>query len=147
MVTDTEMIEFMKNAVALYLNKNSALLHGVKSEISTDKNIVPIKCNDEILIPAEFFAKSINAEFKMTEKVAEIIYEKKIFSLNKLYSGVFYASVKELCDFFGKHLHIEDNGIIIYSDNDMEASLDWGNNLKMMRKISESYMFENISGN
>ena len=46
----------------------------------------------------------------------------------------------------GLFLHTEENGVIIYSADDMSDILDWQKNTNVMRRICESYMFDDMSG-
>ena len=129
----------MKNAVAMYIGKSNVLLHGRKSYISDDRTVVPYENNGKIMIPVRFFAESIGAD----------IVNGKIVGDNASYvleNGEEYADLAVLCSVFGKKLHTEKNGIIVYSDTDMESIFDWKNNEKLMRAISESYMFDDVSG-
>lgn len=128
--------ELMKNAVAVYVGKNSIFLRGKKSCISRDKNICPYMHGEEIMIPVGFFLESIG---ESDEKAPSLkIREEK--------NSVLYGSVKELCQIYKRFLHTEVNGLVIYSDDDIEESLDWQNNTDVMRNICESFMFEDISG-
>ncbi len=144
MISDKEMIDFLDGCTALYVNKANALVNGRKVRI---KN-APIMRDETIMLPADFFAGSIGVEMIDKNGFVELRSGEKTMELgdeNKI-DGVYYVSALESCKLFGKHLHTENNGIIIYSDRDMSSKLSWETNLKMMRKISESYMFEDISG-
>ena len=156
----------MKDAVAMYAGKSNVLINGVKSYISPDKSLKPFETDGKYFVPIGFFGKSIGADvtysaeentskvvlgdkraiFNLTDKTAVINGESAgsdIFTVN---NGSVYASVEVLCSAFGKYLHTEDNGIIIYSSRDLSEILDWSKNLKLMRNISESYMFDDVSG-
>lgn len=127
----------MKNAVAMYLGKSNVLLHGEKSYISDDRSIVPYEDGGKVMIPVRFFAESIGAavqDGKITKDGSSFEFESE------------YADAGKLCNAFGKSLHVEQNGIIIYSDENMDDILDWQKNMKLMRTISESYMFDDVTG-
>lgn len=130
--------KIMKNAVAMYLGKSNVLLNGEKSYISDDRSIVPYEKDGKIMIPLSFFAKSIGAEENNG------VCEKDGVSVAAEENG--YADAEKLCDAFGKVLHIEQNGIIIYSDENMDDVLDWQENMKLMRTISENYQFDDATG-
>ena len=79
--------KLMKNAVAVYVGKNSILFMGEKSCISEDKSICPYISGEEIMIPVDFFLTSIG---KTEEKETSVkITEKK--------NSVIYGSLRELC--------------------------------------------------
>ena len=127
--------ELMKNAVAVYVGKSSILLRGEKSYISEDKSICPYICDGEVMVPTGFFLESIGKTGDAPELKSHT--EK---------NSVVYASLKELCEKYNKFLHIEINGLAIYSEDNIENGLDWQNNTDVMRNICESFMFEDISG-
>ncbi|MBE7049733.1 MAG: hypothetical protein E7394_03060 [Ruminococcaceae bacterium] len=127
--------ELMKNAVAAYAGKNSVLLHGEKSYISEDSKVCPYEKDSLHMIPLDFFLKTIGKENERTS-----------FETSEEKDGVLYASLEELCKIYGKFLHTEINGLMIYSDDDIEKELDWQRNTDVMRNICESFMFEDISG-
>lgn len=127
--------ELMKNAVAVYIGKNSVLLHGEKAYMSDDSKVCPYEKGDMHMIPLDFFLKTVGKE---TDKPSlETVDEK---------DGVSFASLEELCRVYNKFLHIEINGLMIYSDENIEKDLDWQHNTDVMRNICESFMFEDISG-
>ncbi len=131
--------KIMKNAVAMYVGKSNVLLHGVKSYISDDRSVVPYEDGEKIMVPVRFFAESIGAEIsggRITDGNRSFAVENE--------NG--YADVRALCNAFGKSLHLEKNGIIIYSDESLEDVLDWQENMKFMRTVSESYMFDDVTG-
>ena len=131
--------KIMKDAVAMYIGKSNVLLHGTKSYISDDRSIVPYETADgKTMIPAKFFAESIGASYSSGT------VSKGGVSFGDTENG--YADAAQICSAFGKTLHVEPNGIIIYSDENMEDILDWSENLKLMRTISESYQFDDASG-
>ena len=142
MISDNELIEFAKGSTALYLNKRNVLVNGKKAKISA----VPLKCGDKIMLPAKFFAESIGAEFIADGGKALMKKDGREICITENIGGTYYEDANKLCNTFGKYLHTEDNGIIIYSDTDMSDKLNWRSNLKMMRKLSESYMFDDVSG-
>ena len=143
----------MQSATALYINKSNALLRGNKTYISRDCCITPFLKDGNVMVPVEFFALSIKASYeKKDEHLYCIKRGDKVLLLSEgenscsIKSGIVYASVELLCSTFGQHLHIEENGIIIYSDTNILDALDWQKNMHLMRKICESYMFDDVSG-
>lgn len=164
--TSPENIEFlMKDAVAMYLNKSNVLLHGKKAYISQNKLIAPIEKNESVMIPADYFAESIGAEYSydgITAKISgsDATYSvkpgKEYYKTNNdtkrasekafLKNDKIFVPINDACRVFGKYLHIESNGLIIYSDTDMEKIFDWTGNGKIMRKIEESFIYDDVSG-
>ena len=154
---DKLMKNMMRDAVALYLRKNNVLLHGEKSCLDQDRRVVPFEKDEEIMIPAAFFLESIkekcSAAVTATENTAaeqetelfQLLTEKGI-AVEAGPGGRLYAPVSELCRTYHQYLHIEKNGIIIYSPYDMEKDLDWVGNMKVMRHMCESYLFDDVDG-
>lgn len=144
--------QIMKDYTALYLNKSNVLLHGEKSYISEDRTVTPLLYKNEIIIPIKFFAKSMGGEFKQGDRISSICYKHSKLNLNSEENafvderGVWFASAKLLCNAFDIYLHIEENGIIIYGTEDANDIFDWHKNMRLMRKICESYMFDDVSG-
>ena len=135
---DKIMKNTMRNAVALYLRKNNVLLHGVKSCLDENKLVVPFEKNGRIMIPVAFFLKSIGEQ-------TELLPEKEI-AAEPGPGGCLYAPISELCRIYQQYLHIENNGIIIYSPENLEKQLDWGKHMKIMRHMCESYLFDDADG-
>ena len=127
-----QIAELMKDAVALYVNKPNALLFGRKTYIAENKEIVPYKKENDIMVPVDFFAKTVGFDgIEMMSNLSE-----------DAGNGILYAPIAELCRICGWYLHVEKNGIVIYSRRDMEDVLDWRTNINVMRRISESYVFD-----
>lgn len=109
MTVNENVKSVMKNAVAMYLGKSNVLVHGEKSYISDDRSIVPYEDGERIMIPLRFFAENIGARTDGgTVRLGD-----ESFTV-ETENG--FADVRMLCKLFGKSLHIEPNGIIIYSD-------------------------------
>lgn len=166
--TTIDVKEIMADSTAMYVGKSNVLLHGEKAYMSDDRSIKPYIADDTYMIPVRYFANSIGAEINWNNenKTTDIFCNNKSITLcldstsyldngsEKALShnaeigsgGVLYAPAKALCEAFGKQLHTEENGVIIYSDSDKESVFDWQNNTKIMRKICESYMFDDVSG-
>lgn len=163
---DTESV--MKNASALYIGKSNALKNGKKVYTSAEKNIIPYEKNGKYMVPVRFFADSIGAEINYNESddTTHISYNdkeivlgigSKTCSLNGAETELsvpceigggdaLYAPADDLCSMTGLFLHTEENGVIIYSADDMSDILDWQKNTNVMRRICESYMFDDMSG-
>lgn len=161
----TDVKDIMENAVAMYVGKSNVLVKGEKTYINEDKTIVPFKENGTIMLPAAFFAEttgassSVNGNSLLIETgdrkivfnggstlYAENGTNKLLKTKTEMRNGVLFASATDLCNVFSKHLHVEENGIVIYSSQDMSDIFDWNDNQKIMRKISESYMFDDVTG-
>ena len=153
---------------AMYIGKDSTLVKGQQVYISQNDEIVPYKNGDVKMVPVKAFTESLGgtASWDPTDSSATFTAKGKTV---KLFSGkrtcvvdgaektlmcpsdvgagnVFYAPAKDLCEFFGQYLHEEDNGLIIYSDIDHSADLNWNTNMKGMRNLCESFMFDDVTG-
>lgn len=124
----------MKDSVAVYLNKSNALVNGNKTYISEDKSVMPYKREGKVMLPVGFFLNSV-CETNKHAVNSEIGP-----------GGVEYAAAEELCSLYGKFLHIEDNGLIIYGKDDISKQLNWQSNMHVMRRVCESFMFDDVSG-
>lgn len=158
----------MKNAAAMYIGKSNALLKGKKVYTSQERNIIPYEKDGKYMVPVRFFADSIGAKIKYDEaddtthisyKDKEIVLgigqpkcsingaERELGTPCEIGGGnALYAPVDDLCGMTDLFLHTEENGVIIYSENDMSDILDWQKNTNVMRRICESYMFDDMSG-
>ena len=149
-ISEEELQSVMKNSVAMYLNKSNVLLYGKKGYISEKRTITPKKVNSSVIVPIEFFCESIGAkiEYDSDGQRCKIRKNNKQIDISNTYTfeNCIYAPISILCTEFEKYLYIEENGIIIYSDYDMSHILCWKTNLPMMRKIVESYMFDDVTG-
>lgn len=147
--SEKEFEKAMNNSVVLYLNKGNVLLYGEKSYISDNREITPYKDGNDIYVPIEFFAKSIegkitsNKDSKATVKVGK---KSETFNTKTGAGGVAYASVKELCSAFGYYLSIQDNGLFAYSEKNIDALFDWTTNLHEIREMLEKFLFDDVSG-
>lgn len=158
----------MKNASALYIGKSNALLGGKKVYTSDGRDIIPYEKDGKYMAPVRFFADSIGADIRYNEAddTTHISYKDKELTLGigkaecvlngagaklsvpcEIGGGdALYAPIDDLCSMFGLFLHSEQNGVIIYSEADMSDVLDWQKNTNVMRRICESYMFDDMSG-
>lgn len=153
---------------AMYVGKDSTLVKGQQVYISQNDEIVPYKNGEVKMVPVKAFIESIGgtaswdnetrcAVFTANGKTLKLTngtrtcfvdgVEKVLLCPSEIGEGnVFYAPVRNLCDYFGQYLHEEDNGLMIYSENNHESELDWTNNMNVMRNICESFMFDNVKG-
>ena len=163
----SDAAKLKENINVMYVGKSSSLIKGEQLYIAPDNAVCPYVIDGINMIPVKFFAKTIGgevfSEFETEVKIASGALE-AVFSADdsicmvdgreeKLKrkaeigkGGVLYAPSVDLCRIFSKFLHEEMNGLIIYSDKDISASLDWVNNTAAMRNISESFMFDDVSG-
>lgn len=153
---------------AMYIGKDSTLVKGQQVYISQNDEIVPYKNGDVNMVPVKAFIESLGgtASWDDAEKCAIftangkklVLYpgkrtcyldgvEKTLLCASDVGAGnVFYAPMKNLCEYFGQFLHEEINGLMIYSENDHESELDWVGNMKFMRNLCETFMFDDMSG-
>ncbi len=153
---------------AMYVGKDSTLVKGQQVYISQNDEIVPYKNGEVKMVPVKAFTESLggtaswdpadsSATFTAKGKTVKLFngkrtcivdgVEKTLMCPADVGAGnVFYAPAKDLCEFFGQFFHEEDNGLIIYSDNDHSKDLDWVGNMKFMRNLCESFMFDDVTG-
>lgn len=122
---DPRRDELFSKIVAVYAAKSAALVYGEKQYMSPDHRVMPYIENGKLMIPTEFFLRSIGEECEAEGK---------------------YESLEELCSRFGLYFHTEINGLAIYSREDVGELLDWTENMKLMRNIAEAFVFEDVSG-
>ena len=147
--SEKEFSKAMNNSVVLYLNKGNVLLYGEKSYISDDREITPYQKGDDIYIPVEFFAQSINGEVSASNNSSATVKVGKNstkVNIEKNENGVAYASVNELCSALGYYLCIQDNGLFAYSKENIDALFDWTTNLHEIREMLELFLFDDVSG-
>ena len=133
--------QLMKDAVALYVNKPNVLLFGEKTYIDDNRAIVPYQKGNSIMVPVQFFAKTVGCEDSLAN-----LSEEADTKVERKGGEIVYAPIAELCRICGWYLHTEKNGIVIYSRQDMSEVLDWRTNINTMRRLSESYMFDDVKG-
>lgn len=153
---------------AMYIGKDSSLVKGQQVYISQNDEIVPYRNGEVKMVPVKAFIESLggtaswneadkSATFTANGKSLKLSMgtrtcfldgaEKKLLCPADVGAGnVFYAPMINLCEFFGQYLHEEDNGLMIYSENNHESELDWVNNMNVMRNICESFMFDDVTG-
>lgn len=139
MIRDAELLK--KKLVAMYVGKSNVLVYGDKKYLSSDRKVMPYEKGSIRMIPIRFFVETVGGE--AVWDVAEI---KLSAEVEKGPGEILYAPVQDLCRIFSKYCHEEINGLIIFSDEDLSSSLDWVNNMKAMRNLSESFMFDDVSG-
>lgn len=139
----------MKTSVVMYLNKGNVLLYGEKSYISDNREITPYKDGKDIYVPVDFFAQSIdgnvtsNKNGKTTIKVGK---KSQSFDTINGKGNLSYAKIDELCSAFSYKLSIQDNGLLAYSEKNIDALFDWTSNLYEIREMLQSFLFDDVSG-
>jgi len=153
---------------AMYIGKDSSLVKGQQVYISQNDEIVPYRNGEVKMVPVKAFIESLggtaswneadkSATFTANGKSLKLSMgtrtcfldgaEKKLLCPADVGAGnVFYAPMINLCEFFGQYLHEEDNGLMIYSENNHDSELDWINNMNVIRNICESFMFDDVTG-
>jgi len=122
---DARRDELFSKIVAVYANKSAALVFGEKQYMSPDHAVTPFIESGRLMIPTEFFLRSIGKAGGSTGE---------------------YEALEELCSRFELYLHTEINGLAIYSREDVSELLDWTENMRLMRNIAEAFVFEDVSG-
>ncbi|MBE6637710.1 MAG: DUF4962 domain-containing protein, partial [Ruminococcaceae bacterium] len=138
----------LSQAVVMYLNKSNVLLHGNKTYISENRTIVPFQKDGATYLPAAFFAESIGGVFSESDGKAIVTLDGKTHCLEAVCGPghVWYAEMTYLCNTFHKHLHAEANGIIVYSDENLEDTLSWTTNKEFMRQMVLSFIYDEVVG-
>lgn len=138
----------MKNSVVMYINKPNVLLYGKKDYISQNREITPYKTDDGIFVPIDFFAKSINATVSSVKnnKATLTLGEISVKVRTQTTDDVVYADINKLCNAVSYNLSIQDNGLLAYSSQNIDALFDWTSNLLDIRKMLESFLFDDVSG-
>ena len=109
----------MKNSVVLYLNKSNVLLYGEKSYISDNRDITPYKDGEDIYLPIDFFADSIEGKVSLNKNGKATITvgkNSKTFDIKMGTGNIAYANIKDICSAFSYNLSIQDNGLLAYSE-------------------------------
>lgn len=165
-VSDINVKRLMGDKVALYMRKPNALVYGEKTYITPERDTAPVYRGEENpMLPLRFFAETIGAEVgynstnnavtvKKGDKTLEFVIGKQSFIVNGVsvalavptenIGGKAFAPANELCDAFGINLFYDEGDLLIYSKN--KINLSWDNNLEEMRKISESFVFDDVTG-
>lgn len=166
---NTVSYEIKKDICAMYVGKSSTLVRGEQVYMAPgDDVVVPYKNGDIKMIPVSHFVSTLGGKtvWNGADKSVTMTAKGKtatIYSDSQkcLVDGVertlscaaeigpgnaMCAPAKDLCEIFDQFFHEEINGLIIYSDNDYSKELDWTTNLKVMRNICESFMFDDVTG-
>ncbi len=137
MIMDADVLK--KKLVAMYVGKSNVLVFGEKKYLSADRKVMPYEKGRIKMIPISFFVETFGGN-------ANDVEIKLCAEVEKGPGDIWYASVQDLCRIFFKYCHEEINGLILVSNEDLRLSLDWVNNMKAMRNLVESFMFDDVSG-
>jgi len=118
-----------KDIVALYVNKPHALRYGLKTYISKDRSITPIRYDDQVMVPLAFFAESIGIKETAEDSV--------------LLNGISYAQIGRLCDKYKLHLFVGED-LIIYSKKPL--SVDWNRSFHELCVLCEKFIYDDVTG-
>lgn len=156
---------FMRDAVALYMNKPNVYINGAKSYITPARDVVPVYMNGEAMIPLRFFSDSIGASLSWNNEERKsvitkdgTVVEAKIGDSHLLVNGqrmgiatavsniggYSFVPAAEICEAFGYYLFFDEAGLMIYSKE--EKNLSWGNNLDLLNKIFEAFGYDDLTG-
>ena len=138
----------LDHAVALYMRKPNALVHNRKTYISPERDVVPVYRAGRPMLPVRFFAESIGArvegasgQTQMTLKKGEC--EIALTSFEQIGSEI-YAEAEELCEAFGLYLFYDEADLLIYAKE--QLNLSWDKDLTKLRKIAESFIYDDVTG-
>jgi len=148
-MSEKEFEKAVKKSVILYLNKGNILLYGEKSYISDNRDITPYKNGNDIYLPVDFFAGSIDAAVsEASDGKIKITAGKKSteFAVENGNGEAIYAKASELCDAFSYNWYADKNGIIAYSKQDLNEVFDWTENLHLLREKMAEFLFDDVSG-
>ena len=137
MIMDADVLK--KKLVAMYVGKSNVLVFGEKKYLSADRKVMPYEKGCIKMIPISFFVETFGGN-------ANDVEIKLCAEVEKGPGDILYAPVQNLCRLFSIYCHEEINGLILVSNEDLRLSLDWVNNMKAMRNLSESFMFDDVSG-
>ncbi len=133
---DPRRDELLGRIVAAYVGKSNLLIWGEKRYASKGKDVKPYISGDTVMFPCEIFAESIGVA---SDGCAAFATERDSL-------GRAYAPIETLCSAFNLYLHTEINGLMIYSREDLSELLDWNVNMRLMRNISEAFVFDDFDG-
>lgn len=155
----------LSNAVAMYMNKPNAMVKNRKRYISDDGSIVPVWQNEVAMIPLRFFVQSLNAKLDWNQETmtADVTYgdntvkftvgndsaqlngeEKSLLQPVTLRNSSTYVPAKDICGLLGLSCFSDESGLIICSTKPLELS--WEKDIDLLRKISESFIFDDVDG-
>lgn len=162
-ISDNDVSKAMADSVGMFMNKPNAYVHGRKTYISENRNIVPVWINGQAMIPVRFFGESIggkvqwngadssvtltygDTEIKMTAGAEEFTVNGGKIALPEavcMIGGTMFAPIYELCDVFELSLLCNEAGMVVFGPR----QLDWTKDLALLRKISERYIYDDVTG-
>ena len=162
-VSDETVSKTMADSIGMFMNKPNAYVRGKKTYISDNRNVVPVWKNGQAMIPVRFFSDSIGAKVLWNQSddsvtlgksetavslipgAAEMtVNGKKVALAEAAYTadGTMYAPIYELCDAFDMPLFCDESGMVIIG----AGQLSWEDDLDLLRKISERYIYDDVSG-
>lgn len=154
----------MKNAVAMYENRPWALVGGKKSEIDKDKEIVPFSNGNVMYLPLRFIANSFGAsvEYNADSGNTAVTYGGKTYTLsgadNVLISDGetyridapvinkndrLFIPVSAIYNIFGKEVFIDENGLMVFSDESNFVS--WEENFDLLNDTVKAFIYTDYS--
>lgn len=163
-VTMADVENVMGNALALYMNKPNARVKNINKYISENRNVTPIWQGENALVPVRFFVESLGGKvsfdsarscvnIKYGEKNADMVAGENSMTIDgekmalavplQIINGVSYAPVYELCDALELYLFLESDLLICSEEN---MNLSWEQNLALLRKIAESFIYDDVTG-
>lgn len=125
--------EVLSKIVALYVGKSNYISFGKRGYLSEDRRTAPFKNGNSIMIPVSFFEEATGASVTNTEAVMGD-------------DGSLYADLGALCASRGLWHRVEENGLIIFSKENLDGVLDWTKSTQLMRNIPESFIFDDADG-
>lgn len=149
------------SSLCMCLDSDNALAYGVTKKTSGD-NVVMREENENVLVPAAFFAQNIGASYSeeagmitiarnnktatFTVGTDEMITAGQTVSLPvgaRNFDGVSYVPAIELCDALDMYLFL-DAGLLVCSEKNW--NLSWSENLEELRTLCESFIYDDVSG-
>ncbi len=164
-ISDVNLVNKVKNSVALYASKNCALVRGAKSTISDDENVIPYWEDNTVMVPLKFFAESLGGKVTWDGATSSLVmtYKDKTvrmkagennidvdgqtISLIKpptVKNGTSYIPVVDMCELLGLYCFSDLSDLIIYGTDNLEFT--WANDGATLRKIAESFVYDDIEG-
>lgn len=162
-VSDADVSKVMSESVGMFINKPNAYVHGKKTYVSQNRSVVPFWKNEQAMVPIRFFGESIGGKVEWNESDSSVTLtyggtQIKMFPGSKQFTangnemalaeavcmidGIVFAPVYELCDVFDLPLLCDESGMIVYGSR----QLDWTKDLALLRKVSERYIYDDVTG-
>lgn len=140
--------KLVDKTVVMYLNKSNVLVYGVKKYMSDDRQVMPYKDGDVILMPVEFFAGTLSGKVEGDgdRVIVSVKDVSKEFDTVEGKGGARYADISELCREFKLNLHVERNGIVAYSPDEMDTYFNWTTYTHEMRNMIGLFVFDDVTG-